>query len=175
MTMIWINGQTVTGSSTGTITFDNIPQTFTHLQLRVFSRSSSAINSGSIYIRANSDSTTNYVYHELVGDGGGAGSGANTSMTVFFISRSAAGGNASANIFGTAIADFLDYNNTNKFKTMRSIAGQDRNGSGDVTMNSALWRSTNAITRFDVFGDGNFVAGSRIDLYGITTSALTGA
>ena len=94
----------------------------------------------------------------------------------YFLFQWIAGNGASANVFGTQIIDILDYANTNKNKTIRSISGIDNNGSGDVSLTSNLWMNTAAITSFEIGGFGvNLAAGSRIDLYGITSSSVTGA
>jgi hypothetical protein len=76
--------------------------------------------------------------------------------------------NSTANIFGVGISDILDYANTNKHKTIRSISGHDQNGSGFVFLFSANWRNTNAITSIKLFpAAGSFAQNSTIALYGI--------
>jgi hypothetical protein len=52
---------------------------------------------------------------------------------------------------GASILDILDYANTNKYKTIRLLAGVDVNGTvatfgGVVGLTSGLWQNTNAIT-----------------------------
>jgi hypothetical protein len=37
------------------------------------------------------------------------------------------------------LVDILDYSNTNKYTTVRTLAGFDNNGNGAVTSNSGLW------------------------------------
>ena len=72
--------------------------------------------------------------------------------------------------------DILDYTNTNKNKTIRAIAGFDANGSGTAGLWSSVYLDTSAITSIAVgTANSNFAAGSRLDLYGITTSQVTGA
>jgi hypothetical protein len=44
----------------------------------------------------------------------------------------------------------LDYANTNKYKTTRSIGGNDNNGSGFVSLISGLWLSTSAISNIEI-------------------------
>jgi hypothetical protein len=79
--------------------------------------------------------------------------------------------------WSNTIIDILDYTNTNKNKTMRSISGFDRNGGGTVGIWSVLYSTnTNAITSLILSGGGSYIAnGSRFDLYGITSSQETGA
>jgi hypothetical protein len=179
--MVWIAGQTVGAGGTASITFSSIPQTFTHLQLRVFGRTDYDRGSGnlvpvSLYCGFNSDTATNYSWHVLAGDGASATSANGVNTTgIHMGTLSIPAFRAPANVFGSFIVDVLDYANTSKFKTVRSIGGVDQNGSGATTFDSGNWRSTAAINLFTVVTDGNFAAGSRVDLYGITTSQVTGA
>ena len=55
-------------ASTGTITFSSIPQTYTHIQLRVFSRDARAETNDALYVQVNGDSTSGrYVSHGMSG------------------------------------------------------------------------------------------------------------
>jgi hypothetical protein len=164
-----IASYTVGAGGTASITFSSIPQTFTHLQIRVFTLNSAS--TGNITLQFNNDSGGNYSRHEIKGDGSAAGSYGVTNDSFvhvgYYISASASNPYIS-------IIDVLDYTNTNKYKTTRCINGIDQNGSGGIAMlTSGNWRNTNAITSF-ALGE-TFLAGSRVDLYGITTSNATGA
>jgi hypothetical protein len=77
-----------------------------------------------------------------------------------------AGTSAAASIFGAGIVDILDYANTNKYKTLRALAGVDFNGSGRVGLTSGLWQSTSAINAITLEGS-SFVQYSSFALYGI--------
>jgi hypothetical protein len=75
-------------------------------------------------------------------------------------------------LFGTVIIDILDYANTNKYKTQRSLGGNDRNGAGYIDFSSGNWRNTNAITSIDIkalYGTG-FAQYSHFALYGIASA-----
>jgi hypothetical protein len=151
-----------------TITFSNIPQTYTHLQIRLLARGTNASTGGDLSIQFNGDTASNYTYHQLYGDGSStaANSGANQTITY---GPTFTGANAPANVFGVGITDLLDYANTNKFKTIRTLSGQDQNGvNGFVNFRSGLWRSTSAISSMVlVAAGGNFVQHSQLSLYGI--------
>jgi hypothetical protein len=147
-----------TGSS-GTISFTSIPSTYQHLQIRFLAFTSAAMN---INVRFNSDNAANYAYHQLVGDGASASAAGVASSSVMF------GGYATGSQYGVGVIDLLDYANTNKNKTMRSLHGSDANGSGLVLLRSGLWQNTNAINRIDLIaGSGNFTTASSFALYGI--------
>jgi hypothetical protein len=93
----------------------------------------------------------------------GSGSAIRDNMVIgTFAAASATGG-----LFGVAVIDILDYANTNKYKTIRSIAGVAGYSAG---MYSGLYKSTTAISAIS-FRDNsdatNILAGSTIALYGI--------
>ena len=164
----------VLGSSSP-VTFSSIPQTFTHLQARIFARTTSSNVADVTFFQINGDGGNNYAWHYLLGDGASATSSAGTSSSGGRL-YSISGANAGSNIWGNQIVDFLDYTNTNKNKTVRSIGGFDNNGSGQVALSSSLWMNTNAITSITFFGLFlAYGAGTRIDLYGIQSSPATGA
>jgi hypothetical protein len=152
-----------------TVDFTSIPSGYTHLQLRAIGRSSGGTTAGGfIIVRFNSDSGSNYALHLFGGDGSSVsvfGSGNTTEMVS---ERYPLNGDGSASIFGASVIDILDYKDTNKFKTLRSIGGYDKNGGGAVYVDSGLWRNTNAITSINLtMYLGNFVQYSHLALYGI--------
>ena len=158
---------TVGSGGSSTITFSSIPSTYTHLQIRCIARHTGADTDNNIYIQYNSDTASNYSNHFLRGNGAivDAGGAANTANP--YVLR-VSGASSSANIFGVGVVDILDYANTNKFKTVRSLTGHDQNGSGVVFFNSSNWRSTSAITSITLFGIGfNIAQYSQFALYGI--------
>lgn len=150
------------------ITFSSIPATYTHLQIRLIGRSNRAANLDSLRLQVNSDTASNYAEHGLYGDGASAGAFAGTSQAYIQFYR-IAGANAGASTFGAIYIDILDYANTSKFKTARSIGGADNNGSGEIYLTSGLWSSTSAITSLKLYpGVGtNFTQYSHFALYGI--------
>jgi hypothetical protein len=156
------------GTATPTITFSSIPETYSHLQLRALVRASGASDFNDARVRFNSDTASNYAGHQLFGDGSTAASnGEVTAANIFFTYCPAA--SSSASIFAPGVLDILDYANTNKYKTVKSIHGSDRNGSGYAIMRSGHWRSTAAINTIGLyFPDGaNFVQYSSFALYGV--------
>jgi len=159
---------TATGNgSSGTMTFSSIPSTFKHLQLRWFIKNTGSGSTQYIYpIRFNSDSGSNYSAHYINANGSTVAASGNANMAGinFYFDWPA---NIS-NTYGVAVFDILDYADTNKYKTTRSLNGYDANGSGQVAFNSGNWRSTSAINRIDIsFNADAFATGSSIALYGI--------
>jgi hypothetical protein len=54
-------------------------------------------------------------------------------------------------IYNGFVIDILDYANTNKYKTIKSLNGTDTNGGGLILFDSSSWRSTAAITSIKFF------------------------
>jgi hypothetical protein len=73
-------------------------------------------------------------------------------------------------MFSSQVIDVLDYQNTNKYKTTRTLLGTDTNGGTNrgVEFSSGLWQSTSAVTQIDLIAGGTtFSQYSSFALYGI--------
>ena len=154
------------GGSAG-ITFSSIPQTYTHLQIRMIARNSSS--SDAVRGQFNSDTTAaNYSGHLLYGDGASAGAAAATSFGKFGAGYQAQS-STTAGTFGVSVLDILDYTSTSKGKTTRFLGGYDANGTGSVGLfSSGYYATPAAITSIYIFPDsGNFAEYSSFALYGI--------
>lgn len=176
MSMFPIASSTIASNGTASVDFQNIPQTFTHLQIRMFVRQFVAGTEVSSWVYLNNDtSTSNYANHRFYGTGSAVTSeGWAAGSFAAFVSGQPGGGQAS-DIFGFTISDFLNYSSTTQNKTIRHVSGFDSNGGGWVYLQSNLWLNTAAINRITITPQQQFAAGSRVDLYGISTSNLTGA
>ena len=155
---------TVGGSGLTTATFSSIPSTYKHLQVRALAKGATSDATGSFTF--NSDTGTNYSWHILGGQGSLTYSAASTttsSMKAFGYNRGL-GGTGDV-VF---VIDILDYADTNKYKTIRSLWGVDSNGSGEVALVSGNWRSTSAVSSM-VFipSGGTFSQYTHFALYGI--------
>ena len=160
---------TVPSGGVASVTFAGIPTGYKHLQIRYLANfTGTSVGYSQPYCQFNSDTATNYDNHALYGTGSAAGA-----------SYFAAGGayaawipdSAYANTFGAGVIDILDYANTNKNKTMRTLGGFNRNFNASanelVGLTSALWRNTAAITSIDIKGTTTFSQYSQFALYGI--------
>ena len=151
-----------------TITFSSIPSTYKHLQLRFIAKSNYAANIYSAGIRYNSDTGTNYTLHTLYGSGTTVSATGYTGQNYDY--NSSTMGTTTANAFAANIVDILDYADTTKYKTIRTLNGGDVNGSGgSVALVSVLWQSTSAINSISITtaGYGDFLQYSHFALYGI--------
>ena len=157
----------LTGSQ-ATISFASIPNTFKHLQIRGLARSTNASNYADLRLRCNSDTGSNYFSHYLYGDGSGVGATGAANQSFIFSAELPASSSA-ASIFGVSVIDILDYTSANKYKTIRSLNGLDRNGSGYIYLHSGAWaNSSSAISQIDLTLDaGSFAQYSSFGLYGV--------
>lgn len=157
---------TVGAGGQSTISFTSIPGTYQHLQVRYLAANQGSAGDDPMYMRFNSDSTNaNYRSHRL----GGNGSGLIADSYQLPISSTANGNGNAATYYTGGVVDILDYANTNKNTTVRSLSGWDGNGSGNVYLLSELWMNTAAITRIDItlFSGGTYRQYTHIALYGI--------
>jgi len=152
---------TVGAGGSSYVDFTSIPTTYKHLQIRCFT-STSGSDQG-LYARFNSDSANNYTSHFLYGNGTSASSGSDLPRNDVYIAS-----NLYSTYFAGVVCDILDYESTNKFKTIRSLSGNDRNGSGSMWLFSGSWRnSTNAISSIRIYTSGTIPQYSHFALYGI--------
>jgi hypothetical protein len=164
---------TVGGGGQSTITFSSIPATYSHLQIRGIARDSRAtyVNSNLI-ITFNGDTGANYSWHNLQGNGGATAGRAGANQNSIRSNVLASAG-APTGAFAGYVTDILDYANTNKNKTLRSLGGVDTNGAvmgegGFIELLSGNWRSTSAITSITLAADTpNLLQYSSFALYGI--------
>lgn len=161
---------TVNASAGGSafLEFTSIPSTYKHLQIRGIARNSTSGSGFQIgYVTFNSDSASNYSLHRLQGDGSTA-SASGTANTAYISTATEPQAGDTANVFGAFIVDILDYADTNKNKTLRSLDGVDTNGGGVIAFRSGAWRSTSAISTIRITSSSNnFLQYSSFALYGV--------
>jgi hypothetical protein len=159
---------TVGSGGSSTITFSSIPSTFKHLQIRYIARDTTSTNdANSTLLRFNGD--TSYTRHYLYGDGNSVAAGY-VSQT-YIDAGLLVGGGQLASAFGVGVVDILDYGNTNKYKTVRTLSGSNTNATTNVNYvmyQSGLYISTSAISSIVVTTNGTaFAQHSQFALYGI--------
>lgn len=152
---------TTTTTATNTITFSNIPQTYTDLILIVNAIRDTG-SSDDHLVRFNSDSGSNYSRTYLYGDGTNYSGGQETNQTsarLIYLNSS---------VRGVPQLHIMNYSNSVKYKTVL----QRQNLPDTVTaINCASWRSNNAITSITITTPANnFAANSYFTLYGIAAA-----
>jgi hypothetical protein len=157
---------TVGAGGASSITFSSIPSTYRHLQIRFIGR----ITTGSWadFQLTFNGSGTGYTRHQIEGDGASATAYGAASQTRIVIASGTTGSTQTAGVFGAGVTDILDYANTNKYKTVRSLSGGDNNGSGYVDLQSGLWMDTTAVSSITIQSGVNTLAQyTQAALYGI--------
>lgn len=138
---------------------------YKHLQIRLTGRSTtSGTNFDYIYMQFNNDTSSNYSWHQLVGEAGGVSSAPGTNQS-FMRQGAVARNGETSNKFSAAIIDILDPFSTDKNTTTRSLSGLATNV---IRLDSGSWRNTSSLTDINLSPEASsFVSGSRFSLYGI--------
>jgi len=151
-------------STTASVVFSNIDQSYTDLRIVAQFATGSAGNSGYMYFNEDTSSQSNYNLTSMYGNGSAmtVGSRAGNSGSFFwFYGHTADFGNVST-------IDIANYTNTTTYKT--SLSKNNNPGATEIVVSS--WNSTAAINKITLSAPvSSFVAGSTFDLYGIKSGA----
>ena len=154
-----------TSSAVSSVTFSSIPSTYKSLQVRfnLICTSSGA----NFQTQFNGDSSNaDYVSHRLYGDGSTTNAGGYASGVFGYVLQFNNGAVVTYPTIG--IIDVMDYANTNKNKTVKSLMGANQNTStGTIQLNSGLWLSTAAINSLTFAVSSGTYTGT-ISLYGVS-------
>jgi hypothetical protein len=162
-----ISTVTIGGTPQSTIEFTSIPSTYKHLQVRGIAKSTGSAATFAA-IRLNGDNGANYSAHEISSDGLGSVGAYGASNTSNGWADPIAG-TAVANLFTGFTLDVFDYQNTDKYTTIRYLGGHNTNTVNCyLFMTSAAWRDTSVVNSLSLsFSDRNFGQYSSLALYGI--------
>lgn len=151
-------------ANTNEVTFSAIPQTYTDLVLEM-SVISADYTGKYLGIQFNGDTTTNYSYTLIVGDGATAVSARDANSPYIYLSAYVSAMTSPVYpMIGTA--HIFRYTSTSILKTVVYRSGQSQSR----TMNAVgLWRkSPEAITSIRLYAtSGNMAAGTTFSLYGV--------
>jgi hypothetical protein len=149
-------------SAAASITFSNIPTTFTDLVI-VCGSLKYVTGDDDAFVRFNGDTGSNYSWTQLNGNGVTPSSNRGSSTSGI---RSI-NGMSTTNV-GTAIINVQNYSNSTTYKTTVS-----RHSTAFAGAFAGLWRNTAAITSVTIInlGAGGFATGSTFTLYGIKAAA----
>lgn len=151
-----------------TVTFNNIPQNYTDLLIKISARSNVSAANSEMYITHNGDLGSNYSTTWLTGNGSTAGSarGSNNGAVVTIQIN---GATSTSNTFGSI--DVYTPNYTSSLLKQSIVDGVIENNTTayDSRLISYLYRSNAPLTSvtFTAVG-GGFVTGSTFTLYGIS-------
>lgn len=162
-------------SQQNSISLQNIPQTFAHLEIHVFARSITGVNADDLIMWMNADqagasywnirqvANTSYTSQATNGSGGAV------------LRNAIIGSNIGSNYFGTLIIRIPNYKSTNSWKPFiywNSTYPGNTSTSNDVAIGMGVWtNAASAISRLDFNPPGSaFPADTQIALYGIKES-----
>jgi hypothetical protein len=159
---------TFNGDGTTTeFTFSSIPQTYKHLQLRVYGTSQAAVSGDDPAWRFNG-LLSGYAWaiaREAGGNSQNYSSSYNTG-TMFLSYDAFQGANAGTTNTGSLVVDITDYTNTNRYKTVKSHGGRMLpGGGGHVSQGVGLITQLPAIT--SIYVGLRLRTGGYVALYGI--------
>jgi hypothetical protein len=162
---------TFTGNgSASTYTFSSIPGTYKALQIRMTAFAGGSSGGFYVGLRANGDSTSIYTTYYMTGNGTAVSASQSASTTSIITDvNGGLGLAAGANTPDVTVIDISDYASTSKRKTFGIFSGQEKNGTGGLSLTAGLFDSTSAITSLTLFNQGSqvFSSGTSIALYGI--------
>jgi hypothetical protein len=164
ITYLPIATTTVSGTSTASVTFSSIPNTYKDLVLVQYLPGDPTATYGYSNLRFNSDTASNY-----------------SSSYQYYYNASTPGrqANVTSILHGTSsymgnsniITHIQNYSNTTNNKTSISRVNLSANANGtvqEIFEGTGLYRSTSAITSVTAFiSSGNYASGSMFTLYGI--------
>lgn len=149
------------GSAASSIDIPDIPAGFEDLRVVAELQGSAAGTGVQVYLRINNDSGgTQYSYGQLYIGGSGASSSADH---MYLCDVAAAGvGGSEFNVLDFAVNG---YAGTSKQKSLSGLSFQA--AAARIWMFGGGWKSTSAVNRLTLYpASGNFVAGSRVRIYG---------
>ena len=163
-----------TNSSVASANFTDIPQHYKHLQLRCFVRMDQSQSTPyDLTVTVNNSNTSgDYSYHMMRGDGASTSLAGLASDNVLRYPVSVPNGSMTSGVFGFVIIDIMNYTDNTKNKTTRALFGYD-NGTGSaptagwVGLSSSAWYQFSPISNLIVASFGNFAQYSHVALYGI--------
>ncbi len=161
------------GTDATSITFSSIPSTYVSLQIRMMSRMNAYNANANInsQLTFNGDTSSTYWFHWLEGNGSAASAGGSSNNYINIRSSVMDTADSNTNSFAVGIIDIHDYASTTKNKTVRYLAGNEKNVSNTayrITAGSGLWPSTSAVTSLTLTNEvDKYETGSTFALYGI--------
>jgi len=167
-----ISKQTVGSAGAASVTFSNIPQTFTDLNLVFSARNSDATPVRDFRVQFNSDTAANYSNMEVYGISGSAGSGSNTTNQI----QGACNADTSTASVFTNISLYVPNYASSNYKSISIDNATENNSTSDAQLRliASKWSNTAAITSIQITtNSGNYMQYSTFSLYGISSNTTT--
>jgi hypothetical protein len=167
-TLNLIGKQTVGAAGTASVTFSNIPQTYTDLKVVVSARHSAAEVSNDILVSFNG-STSNFTARRLYGSGSGTGGDTNARSM-----GTTVGASATASTFANNEIYIPNYTSSNYKSYSTDQVGENNATQAYTILVAGLWSDVAAITSITLTAAaGSFVQYSTFTLYGVSSNTTT--
>lgn len=158
------------GAPAANVDVTSIVGTYAHLLVVSYLRGDQAAVSNFVNIQFNGDTAANYDLQRLHGAAASTIAAEAFAQTSLLCAYEPAG-TAGANLFGASVAFIPNYAGASNNKLVlgaSSIKTGTTGGSLTVALTGGFWRSNAAITRVTLIpAAGNFVAGTRVTVYGV--------
>lgn len=165
----WIQTTTLT-SDTATINFTGLgsySSTYSHYRIMGLAQCAA---SGSLALRINNDSASNYAQHKMNGETATANSNSGFSNSSIGLMSLPVRGNE-ANTFAGFVIDVINAHSTSRNKTVRYQIGSTQTSFQNVTFGTGFIQNTAAITELNLFmTSGSMSSKTSISIYGIRGS-----
>jgi hypothetical protein len=161
--------QTLSGNTTS-VTFSNIPTTYTDLRIVASLRSTRSALWDSLSLRFNSDASSTYSGTNLQSNSSSNMTSGRESNSVLTFTGNFPAASAPSSVFGLITVDILNYSNTTTNKTYLAKGNATLNATNnDLELISLLYRNLSPITSITLLSQtsSSFVSGSTFTLYGI--------
>ena len=155
---------TVGVGGASTITFNNIPQNYTDLVLKVSARTDGSNRTG--YLSLNGNTTdASYSQRSVYGSGSGSFSGNGANRYMWYMDYAS----DTASTFGNTEFYFPNYSNTTNYKSFSVDSVEENNATLSYAyLIAGLWNSVTSISKIDLTAfSGSFTQYSTAYLYGI--------
>lgn len=165
-----LDSYTVGAGGASSVTFSNIPQTYTDLLVKYTQRNNASNNYNPVLVQFNSTTTGSNV--ELYGNGSSASAGTNAKAYVGYVN----GNNTTANTFSNVEFYIPNYTSTNK-KSISIDSVTENNGTTALAdLAATLQDLTSPITSmtFTIDAAANFAQYGTFYLYGVWADSSTG-
>jgi hypothetical protein len=160
--------QTASGSA-ATITFNNIPQTYTDLKIVVSGRGGQAAVYQQTYWRINGDTGSNYSATSIQGTGSGSGASYRESSQTRGSFGLLNGSTATASSFGSLEFCIYSYANSMYKQVIAEYITETNGAVAYQGIESGLWRVNAPVTSFQINTFGAAIAANTtVTLYGIS-------
>jgi ABC-type amino acid transport substrate-binding protein len=160
------------GAAAASFDITSIPATYAALQLMLIGRSDAAAVNDSVTLRFNGDTAANYDYEVVTAPDNSAPSDTGVfAATSIALAGAVAAATAPAGAVGMLELTIPNYAGTTFHKACRTLnSWKHGTAAGSLFFRDCHghWRSTSAINRITLAGAGNFIAGTRCTLYGMS-------